>query len=124
MGTRQTNDPVSSLEALVKMRERNLITEAEYQAKRTELLAGMGGATSSPASRQEAASQYRAQTGWWLLELLMIGVGLVAGFVVGAYVAAPFKSNGLLYLAIGWLVGPGIGAFVGWWLWTSLWARR
>jgi hypothetical protein len=43
------NDPVASLEALTRMRERGLVDEAEYQAKRAEILGRLGGPAPSPA---------------------------------------------------------------------------
>ena len=35
-------DPVDALEALVKMRERGLVTDEEYQSKRADILARLG----------------------------------------------------------------------------------
>lgn len=50
-------DPVASLEALVRMRERNLITEAEFQTKRHEILSRMGGSGEMPVVAAAASPQ-------------------------------------------------------------------
>lgn len=73
--------------------------------------------------RQSIAGYYRSTVYWTCLLRVMIGVGLVAGFVAAAYLGQGLGPNSvLLQLLIGFVVGPVAGAFIAWRLWTALWA--
>lgn len=50
------NDPVEALESLVRMRERGLITDDEYQAKRAEVLARVGPTSAAPTAAPPAVA--------------------------------------------------------------------
>ncbi len=122
--------PVEALDQLAVMRDRGLITEAEYDARRAAILERLAPGPPPPpvppaVDRRALTDQYRAQEGWWCLQVVILVGGAVLGWVVGAYVAGSFlETNVLLGLAIGWIIAPAIGAVAGWWLWTELWAKR
>jgi hypothetical protein len=76
-----------------------------------------------PMDRRAIAGSYRSAVYWSCLLRVMVGIGLVAGFVVGAYLGSGLgPSNILLQLALGFIIGPLVGAVIAWRLWTSLWA--
>lgn len=81
--------------------------------------------TESPASGYPSPSQIRSATGWGSVAPVLGIIGIAIGFLVGTYVAAGMLStNLLLALFITFVVGPGIGGFVAWWLATELVGRR
>jgi hypothetical protein len=59
-------DPVEALEALARMRDRGLVTEPEYEAKRTQILSRLGATAAmqpmprAAATRQADSAQFRA----------------------------------------------------------------
>jgi len=79
-----------------------------------------------PIDRRAQASYYRATVGWSCLGRVMVWGGVVVGFLIGAYVAeGPLAGGGILtQLFVGFVVGPFLGAGIGWYLWTELWGRR
>jgi len=78
-----------------------------------------------PVDRRSQASYYRSTVGWSCLGRIMILGGAFLGFVVGGYIGeTAFVANTVLLLLVGFVVGPLIGAGLGWWLWTELWGRR
>ena len=82
--------------------------------------AGHSPAPLSP--RQQYAKAVREQQSYGLLNFLFVGGGLVAGFVVGAYVGSALGGSAPLWFA--WFIGPAIGGFAGFRLALSLWASR
>jgi zinc-ribbon domain len=78
-----------------------------------------------PVDRRAQMSYYRSTVGWSCLGRVMVVGGAILGFVLGLFVGAyPLAGNPLLALLVGFVVGPLVGAGVGWWLWTETWGRR
>jgi hypothetical protein len=74
------------------------------------------------ASRADFASYYRSTVYWtWLRFLLVVG-GVVAGSFAGATLTPALTNDSSLVAFAEWLIGPAIGGFLGWRLWTALWS--
>ncbi len=69
-------DPVSSLEALQTMRERQLITEAEYQDRRAAILERVAPSapTATPPANRSAGMSRRMKVMWAIVAVFALGV--------------------------------------------------
>jgi hypothetical protein len=76
-------DPVSALEALVAMRERQLISDEEYQSKRAEILSQLNGTPPAPepptSTSDPPPSEYpERMTDWKRFALLIFALVALA----------------------------------------------
>ena len=108
------SDPVNALEQLAVMRERQLVTEAEYQAKRAEILGRIAG----PA--QQASSSFHQDLARTTISVQNFNLKVIVGRLIGVIIALAIWYLAVLPMVqenvIAILVLFFVAAFGGMWI--------